>query len=248
LQIENKNENQPQFSDADLLAYLDGEIDPQLAVRIEASPADLKRTEELGSLQSHLTARLYRLECPKSETLGQYHLGMLDQEQAIGVARHLQECPLCSREMIQLSDFLSEPSPALSPSFFKGVQVIIAKLMSELGKRSITGEMAFAPALVELRGGPPGAVILEADDLLITLDFQPVQDERLTILGQVAAHEQDLLTGSSIELRQEGILKCSTTLDDLGAFRCEGLQPGLVELLLIPHSGPLVLANINLVV
>lgn len=243
-----KNDHESKFTDADLLAYLDGDIDPEAAAQIERSPEDLERAKVLDRLQGRLTSRLYRLECPRSEILGEYHMGLLDQAQAIAVARHLQECPHCTRETDQLRDYLGEAAPPLEPGLFKGIKVLIARVIEELGKISPGGGPAFAPAFATLRGGSQRPVILEADGQLITLDIQPAGEERVTIVGQVAAEEQDLWTGASVELRQDGLLKCIAVLDDLGAFRCEEIPPGRAELALVCKNGPVVLANIEVVI
>ena len=243
-----ENDKEFKFTDAELLAYLDGESDPELTAQIKRSPTGLKRAQELARLQSRLTAELYRLECPRSETLGEYQLALLDQTQAIAVARHLQVCPHCTREMIQMRDYLGEGATSQEPGPFKGIRVLIARLVSEIGKSSLPGEVAFTPAYVMLRGGAQRPVILEADGLLINLDIQPVNGERVNIVGQVAAEDQDLWTDGSVELRQDGILQCESVLDDLGAFRCDGTPTGPVELVFVSKSGVVVLANIEVVV
>jgi hypothetical protein len=248
LQTMTENDSGSQFNDADLLAYLDGEVDPEVASQIERSPAARERAEELARLQSRLTARLYRMECPKSETLGEYHLGLLPQSESIDVAKHLLECPHCTRELDQLRDYLSERAFPLKPDPFKGIKVLIARWVREKGGSHSTGELAFAPAFAMLRGSSQGPVSLEADGILIILDIQPAATERVTILGQVAADEQDLWTGSTIEVRQEGVQICTAVVDDLGAFSCGELSPGQAELLLISKSGTVVLANIEIII
>jgi hypothetical protein len=248
LQTMTENDSGSQFNDADLLAYLDGEVDPEVASQIERSPADRERAEELARLQSRLTARLYRMECPKSETLGEYHLGLLPQSESIDVAKHLLECPHCARELVQLRDFLSERALPLEPEPFKGIKVLIARWVGEKGGSLSNGELAFAPAFAMLRGSSQGPVSLQADGILIILDIQPTTEERVTIQGQVAADEQDLWTGSTIEVRQEGVGQCTTVVDDLGGFRCGELSPGQAELLLISNSGTVVLANIEIII
>jgi hypothetical protein len=248
LQTMTENDSGSQFNDADLLAYLDGEVDPEVASQIERSPAARERAEELARLQSRLTARLYRMECPKSETLGEYHLGLLSQSKSIEVAKHLLECPHCVRELDQLRGYLSERAFPLKPDPFKGIKVLIARWVREKGGSQSTGELAFAPALAMLRGSSQGPLSLEADGILIILDIQPAAEERVTILGQVAADEQDLWTGSTIEVRQEGVGQCTAVVDDLGAFSCGELSPGQAELLLISKSGTIVLANIEIII
>ncbi|MEW5987779.1 MAG: hypothetical protein AB1791_14185, partial [Chloroflexota bacterium] len=66
-----------EFGDAELLAYLDGEVAPAVAARIEQSAAARQRAAQLAHEQKRLTAHLYRQSCPPSDQLGEYHLGLL---------------------------------------------------------------------------------------------------------------------------------------------------------------------------
>jgi hypothetical protein len=40
----------------------------------------------------------------------------------------------------------------------------------------------------------------------------------------------------------------TTKVDDLGTFRCEGVLPGKAELQILPAGGPVVLANIEVII
>ena len=71
----------PEIGDAELLAYLDGAADAEVAAKIEGSEVHLKRAKELARMNNRLTAKLYRHTCPDLLELGEYHLGMLMQEQ-----------------------------------------------------------------------------------------------------------------------------------------------------------------------
>jgi hypothetical protein len=99
-----------------------------------------------------------------------------------------------------------------------------------------------------LRGGAQGPITLEADGILILLDVQPAAEGQAAILGQVAAQEQDSWTGAQVELRQGDRPPLTASVDDLGAFRCEGVLPGPAELQITPKSGPSVTANIEVLV
>ena len=100
-----------------------------------------------------------------------------------------------------------------------------------------------------LRGEGKGPITFEADGILIVLDVQPAAEGLVRILGQVAADDQDRWTGASVELRQVGMLQMAATVDDLGAFRFEGVLPGSTEFLITPLSGDAVLVpNVEIVV
>ncbi len=241
----------PELDDGQLLTYIDGEADEEVATHLERCSYCRQKARHLARLQDRLTARLYRLPCPSPAELGDYHLGMLPTAQATAVAQHLRECPHCTREVGQLRDYLRElaPDPEVSPLErvrAAAIKVLIAHLVSG-GK----GEErpTLAPAFAALRGEARGPVTLEADGILIVLDVQPAAEGRVTILGQVAADDQDRWTGAVVELRQAGTLQMTATVDDLGAFRCEAVSPGPTEILITPSSGNAVLVpNVEIVV
>jgi hypothetical protein len=234
----------PALDEKQLLAHIDGEAGRQVADHLAKCPYCRDRANELRRLQENLTARLYRLACPSSQELGDYHLGLLPVGRAAAVAGHLRECIHCTREISQLKDYLIEFAPT-APGPLEGFKVLIAKLIGEKGERRQPGEFALAPAFAMLRGDAQGPVLLEADGILITLDIQPAAEGRATILGQVAAQEQDAWTGARVELRQGGELQGTATVDDLGAFRFESISSGSGELQIHPARGPVVQANIH---
>jgi hypothetical protein len=51
---------------------------------------------------------LYRLPCPDSQALGDYHLGLLAEAKALAIKGHLAECPYCPAELEALKQFLAE--------------------------------------------------------------------------------------------------------------------------------------------
>ena len=104
-------------------------------------------------------------------------------------------------------------------------------------------ENNLAPIVSALRGEAKGPLTFEVNGIVIVLDIQPAREGKVNILGQVAADTQDQWTGAQVELRQGDELQCSATIDDLGAFRCEGLMPGPAELRIIPKDHSLTLAS-----
>jgi hypothetical protein len=59
----------------------------------------------------------------------------------------------------------------------------------------------------------------------------------LLFLGQLAAEDQDQWTGALVEIWQGEQLQLSTTVDDLGAFRSDSMEPGSKELRITPRDG-----------
>jgi len=234
----------PELEDWQILAYLDNrEANQETAYHLEKCPYCRKKAEALERLQKRLTARLYRLTCPPSIELGEYHLRMLPAPQILDVAQHLRECPHCARELAQLEGFLSALVPAPEDSLLGKAKVLIARLVGGQAEPGKQGEIGFAPVVAALRGEIKGLITFAAEGIVIVLDIQPATEGRRTILGQVAADNQDDWTGALVELRKDSQLRISSTVDDLGAFRCEGVMPGPQELRIIPKSGAVVVIS-----
>jgi hypothetical protein len=228
------------IEDRHLLAYLDGELDAQTTAIIESSAEYLKRAQELRRMQNRLRARLQRVDCPESTELGEYQLALLSRKRSKAIEAHLNDCPHCRRELEQLRAFLHAEAQQEKPHSLEGVKILVARLLGVPGE---SGGLVLSPAYAALRGLSRGPVTLEAQGALILLDLQPGEAGHMTLLGQVAADEQEQWTGAAVELRREGRLLLRTSLDDLGAFQAANLEPGSIELTIESNAGPIILAN-----
>ena len=237
----------PELDDRQLLLYLDGERSADIVAHLERCPYCRERSHQLARVQNYLTAQLYRITCPPSVELGDYVLGMLPANQSAMIADHLQNCPHCTQEVSQLTDYLGELGSIPKANPVEQVKVLIARMIDgiELGK--LFGGMTLAPAYATLRGGTSGTITLQADGILIILEVQPATTGRKAILGQIASDEQDRWTGAKVELYRSDVLLASDSVNDFGAFHCDGILPGAVELKIIPLSGPIVLAKIEII-
>jgi hypothetical protein len=225
----------PELEDGRLLAYLDGVADQGTLAHLKGCAYCSERAADLGQLQERLTSRLYRVNCPSSMELGEYHLRMLPAPRMLVVAQHLRECPHCAREVAELQGFVSDLEPTAEGGLLQKARVLVARLLSP-------GDPAFAPAMA-LRGESKGPLTFAAEGIVIVLDIQPTTEGRTNILGQVAADSQDQWTGALVELRRGNQLKMSSIIDDLGAFRCEGVMPGQLELRITPNNGSIVVIS-----
>jgi hypothetical protein len=226
----------PALENVEIAMYVDGEADEEVLAHIQQCPFCRERAHRWTLLQNHLRKQFYRVNCPTPIELGDYHLDYLPAPQELVVSAHLQECLLCKREVAILKDFLD--SLTQESGWIETSKVLVARLMDGLSENSLV------PAL---RGEAKGPLTFEADGLVIVLDIQPANEGNFNILGQVAADDQDHWTGAVIELRQGNQLGISTTVDDLGAFRCEGIMSGKQELRIVPSGGsPVVVTNFML--
>ena len=125
-------DNKEFIRDAHLLAYLDGELDPETAAQIEASPELQARVQSLARFEARLKRGLFRLDCPDGLQLTEYAAGRLPIGQHETINRHLHSCPHCSAELITIRDFLNETKEDLEPSLVTRIRVLVARLLTPL--------------------------------------------------------------------------------------------------------------------
>ena len=209
-----------------LMAFLDGEADPETTLHLQKCEHCRDRAKTLEREQKLLTSRLYRASCPSTDELGEFHLRMLPSDQMLIISQHVRECPLCTREIEQLKEYLSDLAP--EGNLLQQTRRLIAQLVS--------GGRAGEPALA-LRGPDEGPMTFEAEGTVIVLDVQPANEGKVNIFGQVAADDQDLWTGSTITLNQADGSEITDSLNDLGAFQFEQVSTGSIQITILSPQG-----------
>jgi hypothetical protein len=228
----------PELNDRQLLAYIDGEADQQVVAHLERCPHCRQKAHRLARLQDRLTTRLYRFTCPSPVELGEYHVGLLPRDQAAAVARHLAECPHCTREVAQLKDYLAELAPALGPSPLERIKerarVLVAHLVNGGLEAGLLGQPTLAPAYAGVRGEEREPTLYQADDIQVVIEIQEdaEQPDRRVLLGLVIGTEP---SGVKAHLWQADQHVAVVSVDELGNFVIPDLAPGSYELIL---SGP----------
>jgi hypothetical protein len=205
------------LDDTQILSYVEGEADNDIVAHIKKCPYCAERANRLALMQNRLRARLYRSTCPSSMELGDYHLGLLPASLELVIAQHVRGCPRCRHEIEELEEFL------VGPDVLGTTKVLFAQLIGGSGS---------TPAFGALRGESKGPLTFEADGVVITLDVSPGSNGQVSILGQVAAEDQDQWTGANVELQQADTPSLTTSLDDLGAFRFEAIRPGATKFMI----------------
>jgi hypothetical protein len=93
--------------DEELVAFIEGEsVRPAVVEHLAHCQKCSSQVALYRQLEQGLTSKLYRWDCPASQTLGEYQLGLLNREQAAAIQAHLRACVLCSSELVTLIDFL----------------------------------------------------------------------------------------------------------------------------------------------
>lgn len=228
----------PELEDKQLFAYLDDHnSDQETALHLKRCSHCRKRVEALDRLHKSLSSRLYRSTCPSSLTLGEYHLRMLPASQMLVVAQHVRECPHCARETAELKDFLSEFAQAQKDLHPGKGKTIIARLIGGQTEPGSHGEHSLAPAFATLRGEGQGPIVLGADGIVILLGFAPATSGQVSIIGQVAADNQEYWTGAAVELQQTEMTPLIASVDDLGAFTFEALPASPIQITITSLDG-----------
>src|SRR5215213_8889261 len=211
----------PALDDTQIVSYIEGEADESVVAHIKECLYCSERVTQWTFLQNSLRKQLYRVTCPTPMELGDYHLGFLPDPQKLVVAQHMRECPLCRREMAELDDFLG--AQITDNGLLATAKVLIARLLG--------GESGFMSSHAALRGEARGPLVFEADGIVITLDVQTdVMNGQASILGQLAADDQDQWTGARVELQRADLSQLTASLDDLGAFRFDDVRSETIRI------------------
>lgn len=231
----------PPLSDDQITAHLDHESDATVIEHIQICAACASRVAQAQRVEQTLHT-LRRFDCPPPATLGQYHLGLLPSAQERPIMRHLAECAACTAELEDMRVFMADdiapqlipvtPPPRPVPS-----RVRFGELVARLVPRS---------ASMALRGAATGPIMAEAGETTLMLDVQPLGDQA-TIMGQIVADAYEPWVGALVELRQDGELQATTTVDDMGVFTFDGIRAAASALRVTPPIGAaIVLENVDL--
>jgi len=201
-----------ELTDEILLAYLDGEAQADIVDQIENSPRYLKRLKELAQIHNQLLERLYRLMCPDSTELGEYQLNLLSNKEAHAIKRHVNECPHCAKELLDLGRFLGQEDATLGAGITEHVKVLVAQLVTGFQKGLVDQTPAYA-----LRGDAKGILVYEIDGIRVNLDLQETADSsnHQNVLGLITGLQAH---GYRVELNQGGKTISSSQVDEIGNF------------------------------
>ncbi len=224
----------PELDNKTLLIFIDDKADHHVAAHLEQCPHCREKAHRLTRLNDYLSAQLYRLTCPPPITLGEYHLGVLLRDQMASIARHLVECPHCSREIAQLRDYMAKPIPTPEPTPLKSIKILVAQLVYGGGGGVWAGSSGLSPGYAGLRGEEQGLYLYQANDVQIAVEVQDDagQQGHKALLGLVTGMDTHELSAHLWQIKQR---VATTLVDDLGNFVIPNLAPGNYKLIL---SGP----------
>jgi hypothetical protein len=114
----------------------------------------------------------------------------------------------------------------------------VPQMLNELLARLVGGRTT--QAFPALRGDAKNPPMFEVNGIVISLDVRPGRDGEIAVLGQMAAEEQDKWTGATVELKQPYLTPLHSSVDDLGAFTFDTVDPGSVEMTITSRGGMVV--------
>jgi hypothetical protein len=172
-----------------------------------------------------LRARLYRIDCPPTEDLGDLHLGALTDDRRVALESHIEHCPHCRRELAQLDLYLDSLAAELDLSIADRVRVLIARLVRG------GGSPIFGMAPVGVRGDGDESLLYEAGETQMALEILPSLDipGRSDLFGLISGGDMANMT---IHLLHHGRLIAATDVDSVGNFVLNDLDSGTYELTL----------------
>lgn len=223
----------PPLTDDQITALLDNAAEPAVREHIQRCDGCAARLAQARRVEQTLFG-LRRFDCPPAQVLGDYHIGLITGSQERAIVRHLEQCALCTTELEELRVFLTQdviqqqPVPAAPPAPRPAPRPRLGELVARLLPRT---------AGLALRGAAAGPIMAEAGNTTIMLDVQPVNGERVTIMGQIVADEYEQWIGALVELRQANVVQATTTVDDLGTFTLSQIRRAPLALRVTPEQG-----------
>jgi hypothetical protein len=248
--------------DEEYIAYLEGEnVRPSVIEHLAHCQVCTSRLATYRQLEHNLTYKLYRWDCPPSQILGEFQLGLLDAVFSTAVKTHLRACVRCSAEVVALTQFLAndlflvEPVSVVQKSVVKPAlngRYPVEEAKQMLGHlrdqalaevRRIVATLlppvqpgvAFQRTIGQQLAQWPRSYVAEDVNISLRVEGDPRQRTTLQLIGFVTSKGAILEDFQDIPVRltdQEG--ETSTqVIDDLGNFVFPVLSPGtyILELL-----------------
>ncbi len=259
--------------DEELLAYLTGErVRPVVEQHLARCPHCSSQMAEYRRLELSLVSKLYRWDCPPSQVLGEYQLGLLEPETVLAVKFHLRSCVACVADLVTLGEFLVgdpllveqiSPAPLLTPQVAQNNHHVLPQEIgnsfgrlldhaSASARRVIATLVPPQPRLAYQRNAAPTASLwprrYTAEDFSISLQVGRAADrtDAVQLVGFVTRKDADLaaLTGLPVLLSASPEIVYSQNVDELGNFVFSSLIPAMYSLELQVLDGVVVIEQI----
>jgi hypothetical protein len=223
----------PPLSDEELMAALDNEAPPQVLSHLEICLFCSERLGEMRHFEQSLRSGLYRFECPAPDKLGDYFLGTLEMPDRQDIQDHLNDCPLCQRELEDLQAFFAldeeeDRAPASdSISLWEQIKETAYRLEDQL-VRILMPENTLAYGVLKSRSPQGHQMTYNSGPVSLLLTLEKVI-EGLKITGTIVDTEAEgRWRDGHVELIRMGSDSPAVlaTVDEDEMFVVESLSPG----------------------
>ncbi|HEY4388031.1 MAG TPA: hypothetical protein VGN34_26585, partial [Ktedonobacteraceae bacterium] len=229
--------------DEDFAAYLAGnKVRPEVAQHLALCQSCSSQVAAYQHMDLQLTNKLYRWDCPSSQELGEYQLGLLGTVQAGEVRSHLLFCLRCTAEVATLTEFLAndpllaEPVPvqqsvAVNPAtnHHQPVQETLRTLdqwreqVVEGTRRVVAALLSPQPRLAFMRDASAPVALwprnYAAEDVNISVQVEQMMQRRgaLQIVGFIrrSGAALEALEGTPVRLMSQAGVVATENIDDL---------------------------------
>jgi hypothetical protein len=253
--------------DEELIAYLVGDkVRPAVVQHIAVCQACSSLLATYRRIDLTLTSKLYRWDCPSSQVLGEYQLGMLSRVQITKIKSHLRSCVLCTAEVATLTEFLAADSLQTEQMVTVPKEIVVRvqnnhhpvqearQAFDHLREKSFAGVRRVVAALIPpqpqlaFQRGTPSTEALwprryTAEDVHISIQIERVPISKrgsLQMIGFVTRNNTALEALQGIPVRllaQVNSQESMQDIDELGNFVFSALTPATYTLeLRFPES------------
>lgn len=224
------------LEDWELDMLLGGDGTPELETMLRNDHAAQQRLAALAQSERNLRVALYHADCPDPLTLGELHLGLLDDDTAQAIRLHLDSCPTCPEEFAALRQVMERPltygAPALSLPSIPRIVMQVAEMLGGLG-----AALGAAPAL----RGESRSICYSGGDYLLSLTHQP-NPQGVALVGSLIA---DAAAGQAT-LMQGTTVVSQTSLTDSATFSFDAIPPGTYNIVIAMPQVELVIPDLTL--
>src|SRR5687768_11962364 len=144
----------PPLSDDELIAALDGDAPTPVRAHLGRCRFCAARLEGMRMFEKTLLTAMYRVDCPTTEALTDYVMGMASKKAGLAIDDHLLRCKLCSEEVQTLrAFFVTDAAPEVEEATPEPLWQQFKDLFQTMGDqpvRILSPELI--PAYGQLRG------------------------------------------------------------------------------------------------
>lgn len=224
------------LEDWELDMLLGGDGTPEMEAALQNNPNAQQRLAALAQEERTLRATLYHADCPSPLTLGELHLGLLDESTVQALRHHLDTCPTCPEEFAALRQVMERPltygAPARSLPSVPRLVMQVAEMLGGLG-----AALGTAPAL----RGESRSICYSSGDYLLSLTHQP-NPQGVALIGSLFA---DAAVGQATLMQGTTVIS-QTSLTESATFSFDAIPPGTYNIVIAMPQVELVIPDLTL--